>query len=173
MAHGINQRRDLQQIGPGFWNVRRCFRILAKLLDIETQMSFIQLSNGKFLVIDTVNLDDQLEEDIKHLTNNGENIEAVLGVHPFHTLSFLSFYEKYPHVSYYGTPRHQRRLSQIPWLGTFDQCHCRTQWSPEVELRIPAGLLDFIETWILFLEIIHLIRNRIHPSTTGIVQSFL
>ena len=142
MAHPPSSHRyDLQQIGDGFWNVRRRFRILAKLFDIETHMSFIRLSNGKFLVIDTIDLNDQLQEEINHLTNNGDQIEAVLAVHPFHTLSMLAFYEKYPHLRYYGTPRHQRRIKDIPWVGTFDQCHHRNQWWPDVELRIPAGSL--------------------------------
>ena len=34
----------------------------AKLVDIETQMSFIQLSNGKFLVVDTVEMNDRLRD---------------------------------------------------------------------------------------------------------------
>ncbi|CAF1169539.1 unnamed protein product [Adineta steineri] len=41
-------KNELNQIGSGFWNVCSCFRILAKLIDIEPQMSFIQLHYRKF-----------------------------------------------------------------------------------------------------------------------------
>jgi hypothetical protein len=137
-AHSIN-RDELHQIGPGFWNVRSRFKILAKLVDIETHMSFIQLHNGNFLLVDTVELDDHLRQEINHLTDNGDKIEAVIGIHPFHTLSFPAFYEAYPNAAYYGTPRHLRRLTKIPWTGSLDDCRVKTKWEPDVELRIPAG----------------------------------
>ena len=132
-------KNELYQIGPNFWNVRSRFRVLAKLIDIETQMSFIQLYNGNFLVIDTVELNDHLRQEINHLTDNGNKIEAVIGTHPFHTLAFSTFYESYPNAAYYGTPRHLRRLTQIPWIGCLDDCNVRKKWEPDVELRIPAG----------------------------------
>jgi hypothetical protein len=44
-AHNL-EKNELYSIGPGFWNVRGRFKIL-KLVDIETQMSIIQLRNGK------------------------------------------------------------------------------------------------------------------------------
>ncbi|CAF2456501.1 unnamed protein product [Rotaria sp. Silwood2] len=131
-------KNELYSIGPHFWNVRGHFKIL-KLIDIETQMSIIQLRNGKFLVIDTVEMNDRLRQEIDHLTNNGENIEAVIGTHPFHTLSFPAFYQTYPKASYYGTPRHLRRLTEIPWKGDLNDCNVRKQWEPDIEMRIPAG----------------------------------
>jgi hypothetical protein len=137
-------KNELYQIGPGFWNVRSRFRVLAKLIDIETQMSFIELSNGNFLIIDTVELTDHLRQEINHLTDNGNKIEAVIGTHPFHTLSFPTFYESYPNAAYYGTPRHLRRLTQIPWIGSLDDCSVRKKWEPDVELRIPAGQFNTI-----------------------------
>ncbi|CAF0932331.1 unnamed protein product [Didymodactylos carnosus] len=133
------EKNELYQIGPGFWNVRGHFKVLAKLIDIETQMSIIQLRNGNFLIVDTVEFTDRLRAEINHLTENGQRIEAVIGTHPFHTLSFPAFYEAYPHVAYYGTPRHLRRLTQIPWVGNLDDCDVRKKWEPDVVMRIPAG----------------------------------
>lgn len=132
-------RNQLNQIGLGYWNVRGRFKILAHLVDIETHMSFMQLANGKFLVVDTVELNDRLLQEINHLTDNGEKIEAVIAVHSFHTLAFANFYQSYPNATYYGTPRHLRRLTQIPWAGHLDECRVRRIWEPDVELRIPEG----------------------------------
>jgi len=131
-------KNELYSIDPGFWNVRGRFKVL-KLLEIETQMSIIKLRNGKFLIIDTVEMNDHLREKINHLTNNGENIEAVVATHPFHTLSFPAFYQLYPKAAYYGTPRHLRRLTEIPWAGNLDDCNVRKKWEPDVEMRIPEG----------------------------------
>lgn len=138
VIHNVH-KNEFYKIGCGFWNVRSGFKILAKLIDIETHMSFIQLHNGNFLVVDTVELDDDLRQKINHLTDNGNKIEAVIGIHPFHTLSFQTFYESYPNAAYYGTPRHIRRLTQIPWVGSLNDCNVRKKWEPDVELRIPAG----------------------------------
>ena len=133
------EKNELYQIGPGFWNVRGRFKILAKLVDIETQMSIVQLRNGKFLVIDTVEMNDRLRQEIDQLTKNGEKIEAVVATHPFHTLAFPAFYQYYPKAAYYGTPRHLRRLTDIPWAGDLDDCNVRKKWEPDVYMRIPAG----------------------------------
>ncbi|CAF1373464.1 unnamed protein product, partial [Rotaria magnacalcarata] len=73
-----SDKNELHQIGSGFLNVRGRFKILAKLVDIETHMSFIQLHNAKFLVIDTIELNDKLRQEINHLTDNGDKIEAVI-----------------------------------------------------------------------------------------------
>lgn len=136
MAH---QSPQLHQIGPGFWNVRTSFKLF-KIIDIGTHMSVIQLRSGNFLVIDTVEMNDQLKKELDDLTNNGTKIEAVVGVHPFHTLAFPDFYKLYPDAKYYGTPRHLRNLKDIKWTGQLDNNkESLSKWEPEVELRIPAG----------------------------------
>lgn len=135
------QTPQLNQIGPGFWNVRTSFKLF-KIVDIGTHMSVIQLRSGNFLVIDTVEMNDGLKKELDDLTNNGTKIEAVVGVHPFHTLAFPGFYKLYPDAKYYGTPRHLRNLKDIKWTGQLDNNkESLSKWEPEVELRIPAGEL--------------------------------
>lgn len=105
-------------------------------------MSLIQLKNGKFLVIDTVVINDQLKNELDELTHNGSKIEAVLAVHPFHTLAYSAFNKLYPNPKYYGTPRHLRKLTEIKWAGQLDDVENKellSKWGPEVELRIPVG----------------------------------
>jgi hypothetical protein len=132
-------KNELFEVGPNFWNIRVSFKMFAGLVDLGSQMSLIRLNNGKFIVIDAVVLTDQTRADIDRLTENGKNIEAVIAVHPFHTLAFPSFYEIYPKAQYYGTPRHLRRLTQIPWAVSLEDCNVRNKWEPEIEMRIPAG----------------------------------
>jgi len=134
LAYGANRT---VLIGPGFWNVRSTF--LIDDVDIGTQMSFIQLMSGKFLVLDTVEVDAELKHEIDILTKNGTLMEAVIATHPFHTTYFPAFYQLYPTVPFYGTPRHLRIEPQIPWAGSMWDCDTRQQWLPEVHFRIPRG----------------------------------
>lgn len=79
------------QIGPGFWNVRAS--LVLNGMDVGTQMSFIQLNNGRFLVVDTVDVksDTDFKTEIDLFTKNGTLMEAVIATHPFHTLCSLFF----------------------------------------------------------------------------------
>jgi len=124
-------------IGPGFWNVRASFKIDG--FEIGTQMSLIKLNSGKFLLLDTVELDWALKQEINDLTNNGDLIEAVIATHPFHTVYFPDFYKAYPKSMYIGTPRHLRNQKMIPWNGSIWDCNWRQRWNPEVRMRIPRG----------------------------------
>lgn len=111
-------------------------------VDIGTHMSIIQLRNGRFLIVDTVAMNDNLIYAFNELTHNGTKIEAVVAVHPFHTLAYSAFHKLYPDVKYYGTPRHLRKLTEIKWAGQLDDTNgLLSTWAPEVELRIPAGIL--------------------------------
>mmetsp|Transcript_6163 Transcript_6163/g.10628 ORF Transcript_6163/g.10628 Transcript_6163/m.10628 type:complete len:282 (+) Transcript_6163:193-1038(+) len=127
------------EVGPGFWNLRAHFKILGGLLDLGTHMSLAKLSSGNFLVIDTVNLTPEGKAELDKLTDNGRLIEAVVATHPFHTLAFPSFYKAYPAPKYYGTPRHLRNIKEIPWAGDVNVATVRSQWEPDVYMRIPAG----------------------------------
>jgi len=102
-------------------------------------MSMIRLSSGKFLVLDTIPLTEQVKQSIDELTDNGTKIEAILGTHPFHTLSFPAFFKAYPNAPFYGSPRHLKKLPDIKWEGNLNDCKVRTKWEPEVQMRIPEG----------------------------------
>lgn len=168
------EKNELFEVANKFWNIRVSFKLFAGFADLGSQMSLIQLKNGNFLVIDTVLLTDQTKASINLLTDNGKKIEAVLGTHPFHTLAFPTFYEAYPNAAYYGTPRHLRRLTQIPWTGSLEDCHIRKKWEPEVEMRIPAGKQSFLPSLINSI-IAHKVANSsiLCPNPTIISSVFL
>eukprot|EP01124_Arcella_intermedia_P013594 TRINITY_DN2000_c0_g1_i1.p1 TRINITY_DN2000_c0_g1~~TRINITY_DN2000_c0_g1_i1.p1 ORF type:complete len:289 (+),score=37.71 TRINITY_DN2000_c0_g1_i1:82-948(+) len=138
-THEKVEKEKCIEVSPGFYTVRAGFKILSGLIDIGTHMSLIKLSNGRFLVIDTVPLTPSLKQQIDELTENGSLVDGVIASHPFHTLAFPGFYEAYPKLQYYGTPRHLRKVTQIPWAGSLDDEEVRNKWSPEVEMRIPDG----------------------------------
>jgi len=133
-----NQHEEgrLIEVGPGFWNIRASFHI-HNVLDIGTHMSIIRVNENKFLIVDTVPLDDALKNAIDELTDNGNLIDAVIATHPFHTLAFPKFYEAYPNVPYYGTPRHLVKQPDIPWAGSISDNF--SKWENDVFMRIPDG----------------------------------
>lgn len=102
-------------------------------------MSILQLSSGKFLVIDTVALDSELKSELDDLTENGSLIDSVLMTHPFHSLYLLPFYKEYPSARYYGTPRHIKIFRNLAWSGSLDDAEVLKQWEPDVYMRIPDG----------------------------------
>lgn len=137
-------KKTLIEIGPGFWNLRASLTFAFGAIDIGTQMSFLRLNNGRFLVVDTCDVSASTKREIDELTENGSLIEAVIGTHPFHTMYFTSFYKLYPNTKYYGTPRHLRNNKVVPWAGDMNDEAVRNQWESEgVSIRIPDGA-DFV-----------------------------
>jgi hypothetical protein len=128
----------IKLIEPNLYHIRAEFRVIMGLVNVGTHMSIVKLPNGKFLVIDTVPLDDQLREEIDELTNKGEDIEAVIATHPFHTLSFQAFHDAYPTVQFYGTPRHLRIKKDINWDGDITE-NLKNWESSGIYMRIPDG----------------------------------
>ncbi|KAI8831845.1 hypothetical protein BC829DRAFT_409293 [Chytridium lagenaria] len=131
--------QHIKEVTPGFFNIRAPFKYMFGLMDIGTQMSLLRLANGRFLVVDTVELTRELKEELDDLTDCGRLMEGVLGTHPYHTLYFPAFYRVYPDVRYFGTPRHVRVFPEIPWEGDLSDERVRRYWEPEIEMRIPAG----------------------------------
>ena len=70
--------KHITKVGDNFYNIRGPFKILFGLVDIGTHMSLAKVNN-KFIVFDTVNLSVEMKAELDHLTNNGADIEAVIG----------------------------------------------------------------------------------------------
>jgi len=104
-------------MGQNFWNLRSNFYFALGLVDIGTHMSFIKLSSGKFLVLDTVQLTPVVKADIDTLTNGGELIDTVVATHPYHTIYFKDFQREYPAAKYFGTSRHLEVFPGLKWDG--------------------------------------------------------
>lgn len=122
-------------------------------------MSVARLSSGKFLLIDaapTLN-NPALVKELNELTSNGENIEAIIHTHPFHTGAFPSATARliddcslrtgsivklsnlYPNAPVYGCPRHLKMFPDLKWTGDLSEPTNLARWQPEVDLRIPTG----------------------------------
>jgi len=122
-----------------------------------------------------------LKTFVDTLTNNGKDIEAVIATHPFHSVFFPEFFEAYPNVSYYGTPRHLRVQTTIRWAGDISTNENLRRWEPEIQLRIPEGsefenpqppaVNHMSSVWVLFTETktIHVDDTIGHYSDPGLL----
>ena len=98
------------QVSENFWNFRGSFKI-AGVLDVGTQASLVRLGSGKFVFLDAYSLSPSARREVDELTDGGEQLEAILNLHPFHTLHVERMHEMYPQATLYGTARH---LSKFP-----------------------------------------------------------
>jgi len=130
-------------IADDFWNIRGSFKI-AGLIDIGTQASLVMLGNGKFVFLDSYTLDGAAQREVDELTNDGEDVEAVLNLHPFHTVHVNKMHERYPHARHYGTARHLSKFPELEWqpICTEDP-ELHTLFAEDLEFSVPRGV-DFI-----------------------------
>ena len=98
----------IHNLGAGFWNIRGTFRI-GGVLNIGTQCSLIKLDSGRFVFLDSYKLTGDVRNEVMALTNNGQDVEAVLNVHPFHTIHCAQMAKDFPQATFYGSRRHHKK----------------------------------------------------------------
>ncbi|NUP08940.1 MAG: hypothetical protein HOW73_23065 [Polyangiaceae bacterium] len=132
-------------VGDGFWNIRGSFKV-GGVLDVGTQASLVQRRNGRYLLLDACNIDEPTREWIAGQTNGGEAIDAVLHLHPFHTVYARKLHALFPQVKLYGTARHRRLAPELAWQPeTTDDPSVQQMFADDLELSVPRGV-DFIPT---------------------------
>lgn len=134
---------NVLKISDDFWNIRGSFKI-AGMVDIGTHASLIRQSNGKFVFLDSYTLSGASRREVDQLTSGGADVEAVLNLHPFHTMHVEKMVERYPDARHYGTARHLSRFPDLPWqdLRTEDPA-LHALFAQDFDFSIPRGV-DFI-----------------------------
>jgi len=134
---------EILHISDDFLNIRGSFKI-AGLVDIGTHASLIRRNNGKFVFLDSCTLSAAAEQKIDELTNGGEAVEAVLNLHPFHTIHVPWMHRRFPHAHHYGTVRHLARFPELTWQKTrTEDPELHELFSQDLEFSVPRGV-DFI-----------------------------
>ncbi len=130
-------------IGDDFWNLRGSFKV-AGLVDVGTHTSLVRRANGKFVFIDSYTLDPDALAEARSLTRNGEDLEAIVNVHPFHTVHVEPMHAQFPNAKLYGTARHRARFAELPWepIGTEDTAF-HELYHDDFDFSVPQGV-DFI-----------------------------
>jgi len=130
----------MQQLAEDFWNFRGHHRV-AGVLDVGTQMSLIRRANGRFLLIDSYAVDADDRSSLLALTGNGDLVEAIINVHPFHTLHCFSLHQLLPRARMIGTRRHQQQAPTVRWdAAVIEDAGTRQQFRGDLDFSIPEGL---------------------------------
>lgn len=136
---------QILKVSNDYWSIRGDFKI-GGIVNIGTHASLIRRTNGKFLMLDTYTLQGEVEEQVDALSNNGTNLEAIINLHPFHTMHVRKSHEKFPNAKLYGTRRHHDKFPDLPWQPEFSESsECAALFADDLEFSVPEGV-DFISS---------------------------
>ncbi|MGE0791732.1 MAG: hypothetical protein AB7S26_39015 [Sandaracinaceae bacterium] len=127
-------------VGDGFFNLRGSFKI-GGLLDVGTHASLVQRASGGYVMLDAIGLTDAQRRFVDERTEGGRALEAILHLHPFHTVSVEPMARAYPGAKLYGTARHHRKAPSLTWepLHTDDPAlHAR--FADVLAFTVPRGV---------------------------------
>lgn len=107
-------------------------------------MSLVRKPDGRFLLLDSYELDRSDQRELLELTEGGALIDAVLNVHPFHTIHCKFIQELLPHARLIGTKRHHEEDPQLHWdKDLIEDTATQRQFADILDFSIPSGV-DFI-----------------------------
>ena len=134
---------EIIEITNNFWNIRGSFKIKG-LIDIGTHASLVKLASGKFVFLDSLTLDNDTLEKVNRLTKDGDDLEAVINLQPFHTVHTEWMHKTFPNAKHYGTKRHLEKFPSLNWEEVKSEDEkLHKLYSSDLEFSVPKGV-DFI-----------------------------
>lgn len=131
---------SILDIADGFWNIRGSYKA-AGILDIGTHASLVRRRSGKLVFLDSYTLSEAVKRDLDEITRGGEDVEAILHVHPFHTVHVKAMHERYPRARLYGTRRHLARFPGLPWEPTrTEDPETHALFADDLDFSVPRGV---------------------------------
>jgi len=133
----------LEDIAGDFWSIRGSFKI-GGVIDLGTHMSLVKLGEGRFVLLDAYTLSDKVAEQILKITAGADAIEAIINLHPFHTLHVEAVHQRFPNAKLYGSARHVEKLAHLPWQDELvESADFQALYQDHFDFSVPAGV-DFI-----------------------------
>lgn len=133
----------MQQLDENFWTLRGDFR-LGGVLNIGAQMSLVRRKTGRFVLLDSYEPDASQLDALLDITQGGDAIEAVLNVHPFHTVHCDAIARLFPKARHFGTCRHHSEVTDVDWDSRLiEEPEAQHLFADDLDFSIPAGL-DFV-----------------------------
>ncbi len=107
-------------------------------------MSLVRKPGGTFILLDSYELDNSDQDQLMALSDGGALIEAVLNVHPFHTIHCDFIQKMLPHARLIGTRRHHEQAPHLHWdKDLIEDAATQQQFADILDFSIPSGV-DFI-----------------------------
>ena len=129
----------IYDLGAGFWSIRGSF-IKDNIIDIGGQCALIKLQSGRFIFLDSYSLTGEVRAQVMTLTTNGDEVEAVLNVHPYHTVHCAQMAKDFPHADFYGSARHATQVPEVQWSNDLVESDVIAQRYPELEFSLSKGI---------------------------------
>lgn len=130
----------MQQLAHDFWNLRGTFKV-AGLLNLATQLSLVRRSDGRFIVLDSYTPSETQRQALLGLTAGGTLVDAIINVHPFHTLHCEPLHQLLPAARLIGTRRHLQRAPRLPWdPHVIEDVATQADFADDLDFSLPAGL---------------------------------
>lgn len=140
-ASGLPRR--VIEVADGFWNLRGSFKI-AGLVDIGTHCSLARRGGGGLVLLDACGLGDAAGRWLDEATGGGAALEAVLHLHPFHTVHVEAMHRRYPEARLHGTARHVEMFPELPWQPELtESAELQALYAEDFDFTVPRGV-DFI-----------------------------
>ncbi|WP_037498382.1 hypothetical protein [Sphingomonas jaspsi] len=135
--------KKLVDFGNGFWNLRGDFRI-GGVLNVGTHASLVALPGGRFVWLDSYTLEGEALSEAMRLTDGGKAVEAILNLHPFHTLHCEWARKTFPGAKLYGSERHKRKFPGLNWEEpNVEDPRVAELYAEVLEFSLPRGV-DYI-----------------------------
>lgn len=133
----------MDHLAEDFWTMRGDFRI-SPLINVGTHMSLVRRPSGRFVLLDSYELDQSDQDQLLALTQGGTRIEAVLNLHPFHTVHCGFVQQWLPQARLIGTRRHHQHLPHLQWdPALIEDTSTQQEFNDILDFSIPAGI-DFV-----------------------------
>ncbi len=130
-------------ISDDFLNIRGDFKI-GGVLNIGTHTSLVRRHNGRYVLLDAYQLNGAIKAEVDSLTKGGRELEAIINLHPFHTVHVEAAHAQFPQAKLYGTQRHHEKFPHLPWEGLLtESAGFADAFAEDFEFSVPAGV-DFI-----------------------------
>ncbi|MGZ3218114.1 hypothetical protein [Paracoccus sp. T5] len=134
---------SIRDLGAGFWTIRGDLKI-GGVLNVGTQAALVRLTTGRFVMLDSYPLRGALRDQVMALTDDGRSVDAILNLHPFHTLHCATTAADFPAARLYGSQRHWAKYPNLSWQPEpVESDAVAAIFAPDLEFTLPAGI-DYI-----------------------------
>ncbi|KIX17974.1 hypothetical protein [Paracoccus sp. 228] len=134
---------SIHDLGQGFWSIRGDLRI-GGVLNVGTQASLVRLRTGRFVMLDSYPLSGAIRDTVMDLTDGGRAVEAVLNLHPFHTLHCAATARDFPDAALFGSHRHRLRHPDLNWRSEpVESPEVQDMFADDLTFSLPRGI-DYV-----------------------------
>lgn len=149
---------DIIRLSDSFWNLRGSLKV-GGIFDVGTQTSLVRRESGKFVFLDAYTLSDSVRQAVNARTRDGQDVEAIINLHPFHTLHVRAMHSAFPSARLYGTVRHRAQFPDLPWEPTCSEdAATHALFAEDLEFSVPRGV-DFVSS-----------KNGVHLSSVLVLH---